>query len=695
LANTVITGPILDSFGQPVNGYLYGAQTARSVIDGALVTQTIVKGRVIDGQLFLDDGVTPLEVPATAVDAEAFEWVEDFKPYKTQTVRYTTIPAAGPVAYAELQDVKQPAGSSTWIVPGWARELVEANAGMAASVAYVDGVKVAIAASAAAAEAAVGDAQEAGTNAAQAAVGPAVDAKLAGMQIPTYASLNPSAPDTDNLLETLDAGQNRTWVEVGPTGGPSPYASDFIEREHPIRRTAGDASGYLHTVVDEADNVLFGSVASDGMAPENHIRLLTERGEKYRRGGTDVNLPNGIFEWHDSPMVLLDETEERTLLSTIGSAGQEDMTEWRPGLGARTVTVGTALVDDHNAGTPFLAGPHLCKMWSNHGTGPDANIINLVIGDASIESLARSPIIKITGPGNMSYQQVHKIKHLSDATKTTFWVFTRQGNIGDFSWYVMVLTITHGTKAFTTSFIELTTGEGQQIYMSTADAHNVTGNQVIRCARFFNPNAGSSHVHYFEIDVVTGAITSPIAGNAGFAANMSGTSLPLNNSAMVAAIPSAPAGFVNRVYYVTAGPYKPQILTGYMPDLNPEGGEQRRNVINADGTVTTTSYGSPGRSFSKDQDQWSYAGSMAAPDPCFDSTIAYAQNPSNGPATIKTARPGRSGEVIKTVASDLTAMLIRPFWPKGGGPLGLLYNRLLAYGSYTNYQSETHSIQEF
>jgi hypothetical protein len=695
LANTVITGPILDSFGQPVDGYLYGAQTARSVIDGALVTQTIVKGRVIDGQLFLDDGVTPLEVPATAVDAEAFEWVEDFKPYKTQTVRYTTIPAAGPVAYAELQDVKKPAGSSTWIVPGWARELVEANAGMAASVAYVDGVKVTIAASAAAAEAAVGDAQEAGTNAAQAAVGPAVDAKLAGLQVPTYASFNPTAPETENLLETIDASSNRLWLEAGPTGGPSSYASDFIEREHPIRRTSGGASGYLVEVVDEADNLVWGSAANDGMAPENHIRLLMERGEKYRKGGTDVNLLDAIFEWHNSPMVLEDEDEDRTLIQSLGSAGQANVSQWQRGIGTRTVQVGTALVDDHNVGTPFLAGPHLCSMWSNHGIGPDATIINLIIGDTSIDSLARCPIIKIAGPGNMSYQQVHKIKHLSDATKTTFWVFTRQGNIGDFSWYVMVLTITHGTKAFTTSFIELTTGEGQQIYMSTADAHNVTGNQVIRCARFFNPNAASSHVHYFEIDVVTGAITSPIAGNSGLVANMSGTGLPLNNSAMVAAIPSAPAGFVNRVNYVTAGPYKPQILGAYMPDLNPEGGEQRRTVINADGTTTTTSYGSPGRSFSKDQDQWSYAGSMAAPDPCFDSTIAYAQNPSNGPATIKTARPGRAGEVIKTVVSDPSYMLIRPFWPKGGGALGLLYNRLPSYGSYTNFLSEAHSIQEF
>ncbi|PPF64525.1 hypothetical protein C5E11_03800 [Clavibacter michiganensis] len=141
MPNTVITGPILDSFGQPVNGYLYGAQTARSVVDGALVTQTVVKSRVVDGTPFLDDGVTPLDVPSTAVEAEAFEWVEDFRPYRKQVVRYTIIPAAGPVSYGELQEVKQPAESSAWIVPGWARDLVDANAGIAASVDHVDTVK--------------------------------------------------------------------------------------------------------------------------------------------------------------------------------------------------------------------------------------------------------------------------------------------------------------------------------------------------------------------------------------------------------------------------------------------------------------------------------------------------------------------------------------------------------------------------
>lgn len=144
MANTVITGPILDSFGQPANGYLYGAQTARSAIDGALVTQLVVKSRVVDGTPFLDDGITPLEVPATAVDTEAFEWVEDLRPYLKQVVRHTIIPAAGPVAYADLQEVKKPAESSTWIVPGWARELVDANAGIAGSVAHVDQVKTEI-----------------------------------------------------------------------------------------------------------------------------------------------------------------------------------------------------------------------------------------------------------------------------------------------------------------------------------------------------------------------------------------------------------------------------------------------------------------------------------------------------------------------------------------------------------------------
>jgi hypothetical protein len=203
LANTVITGPILDSFGQPVEGYLYGAQTARAAVDGALVTQTAVKGRVINGQPFLDDGVTPLEVPATALDTEAFEWIEDFRPYLKQTVRFTTIPVNGPVAYADLQDVKQPAESSTWIVPGWARELVDANAGMAGTIAYIDAVKTDIDATAAEVEG------FAGTNNAQVAAMATTPGPLKNALDGSYVSVNEDGQlEQGGVVIPVESGEN-------------------------------------------------------------------------------------------------------------------------------------------------------------------------------------------------------------------------------------------------------------------------------------------------------------------------------------------------------------------------------------------------------------------------------------------------------------------------------------------------------
>lgn len=227
MPNTVITGPILDSFGQPVNGYLYGAQTARSVIDGALVTQTVVKARVIDGTPFLDDGVTPLEVPATVVDAEAFEWVEDFRPYRGEVVRYTDIPDAGPVAYAALRERARPIGSSTWIVPGWARELVDANAGIAASVEHVDTVKADIDATVDGFGTTVSDAQEVIADAAA--------------EVQAFAGTNNQ--QVANMVKTagpLQTELNKSYAPIGSTGGVS--LEDVAE-------AAGNPETDLNTII--------------------------------------------------------------------------------------------------------------------------------------------------------------------------------------------------------------------------------------------------------------------------------------------------------------------------------------------------------------------------------------------------------------------------------------------------------------
>jgi hypothetical protein len=138
MANTVITGPILDSFGQLANGYLYGEQSVRQEISGALVTSITVKARVKDGVPFLDDGVTPLEAPPT-LPGEAMKFIEDFRNYDKQVVRNVIVPENGPVAYAALEEVVKPYGTSSFIVPGSIRALIDTASGVTAAAEQADG----------------------------------------------------------------------------------------------------------------------------------------------------------------------------------------------------------------------------------------------------------------------------------------------------------------------------------------------------------------------------------------------------------------------------------------------------------------------------------------------------------------------------------------------------------------------------
>jgi hypothetical protein len=131
---TVITGPILDSAGQPAKGFLYVEQWYRSELNGTLVTDNPAKGIVENGELFLDDGVTPLEIPASPLGGGT-RMIEDFRPFTRQVVRNVIIPENGPVQYATLQEVSAPIGSSTFIIPGALRSFVEKADGVADALA--------------------------------------------------------------------------------------------------------------------------------------------------------------------------------------------------------------------------------------------------------------------------------------------------------------------------------------------------------------------------------------------------------------------------------------------------------------------------------------------------------------------------------------------------------------------------------
>jgi hypothetical protein len=237
MANVVITGPILDSFGQPANGYLYGEQTARQEIDGALITTVRVKSRVIDGVPFLDDGVTPLVAPSTPA-GEAMTWVEDFRNYDKQIIRATIVPTAGPVAYAALVDVVQPITTTTYIVPGWSRDIAgigdEVNAALTIVNYAIDNISTIVSTE-------ISDQDIPGQ------AGAAVTSKVTGLDLVEASDVRVPKRNIDSsLLWTARTPDGRPiWSSAGPDGGPAPFARAVIAKQSGHVLTRDNYSGTM------------------------------------------------------------------------------------------------------------------------------------------------------------------------------------------------------------------------------------------------------------------------------------------------------------------------------------------------------------------------------------------------------------------------------------------------------------------
>src|SRR5690606_30047475 len=106
------------------------------------------------------------------------------------------------------------------------------------------------------------------------------------------------------------------------------------------------------------------------------------------------------------------------------------------------VHVGEATQDDHCPPALWIEeGRRPVMAWTKH----DADtFIHIKVGgkSGSIASLASAPLVTVNLGGRSSYTQLHKIKHLSDATQDTLWCFTRRDTFG---WAMVPLSINQET----------------------------------------------------------------------------------------------------------------------------------------------------------------------------------------------------------------------------------------------------------
>jgi len=272
-----------------------------------------------------------------------------------------------------------------------------------------------------------------------------------------------------------------------------------------------------------------------------------------QKNSVTTSARDAVTEWWIQPIATyLNAPYSRVVHGAISSTGKILACESNLLKGTtKRIEAATVAVDDHN--TPALwaeDGRRFLLAWSGH----EANsFIQFKCSDirGDIDTFSTAPTYQYASGGTSSYVQIVKIDSLSSAAADVFWVFNRKDGV---AWQMIPVTVTQATGAITFgTAVTVFNAPGNQAYISIADEHVASGNQVIRVAWGYNPSLSLHAVFAFNIDVVTGAITNIVDG--GFTANMDGTNLPITDTVPPTAFISEPsAGNSRRLFYVRPGP---------------------------------------------------------------------------------------------------------------------------------------------
>ncbi|WP_197280997.1 hypothetical protein [Microbacterium sp. No. 7] len=411
---------------------------------------------------------------------------------------------------------------------------------------------------------------------------------------------------THLLTATITYLLARRVIGVRKVTFPVPTGAGALDLDRAI--AAGTVEGVPIVVADQWSEVVDQAI-TDARVDGDWLVLTRHDGTEITAG--HVRGPEGDFvpvitddtaEWWVHPQAtVLQRPVPRIVkggLRADGTVIVSEVTDAR----VRTVEVGTATQDDHNVPAVWARDGHRTVVaWTNHGQtspgGDPPRYMHLRVSDrdgtlSSLRTDAAVPVvINFTGGATVgvSYAQLHHIAHLStvDAAGNPlvdhFWVLTRYGNTGiGFSWRVARFTVDQVTGEVTVLGIQvLFTSEFLQLYVTSADAHG-TGDQVIRLACAYNPNTLSNMtLLYFELNCVTGAITSPHAPTTGNV--LTGAGLPIDTRTVPRLIPNLPdiTTHSRRLSYVSPGPFPPRIAIAEWDNTTPNQAMQKIVTVSA------------------------------------------------------------------------------------------------------------------
>lgn len=478
----------------------------------------------------------------------------------------------------------------------------------------------------------------------------------------------------------IDHAEKRMPIEIDKAGHWSQHARDLIVEDTASRMGPaigistwpGELYGIGGEITDNTDKVL--------MRWDTRGRqVFPVTGDANTGGGGgQAAFPDFINEWWVESDDSLD-TRDRLICSGISTGGRALVGEWVPGIPARSIDVGPAVVDDHAAAAYAVLGDgSLLATWTFHARD---DLLRTTLGspDGSVDSLSTGKRTDFDIGGSSSYTQNRVIRHLSDASKTVIWCFMRRDQ---FSWGYVPITVTHATRDIAFGpYVEVWDSGWRQTYITIADA-TIGGHQGLRVGAYYNPSVTEGGpIWTFEIDVETGAMSSVDS-------TLTGTlGTDVFTHAMTPALTALDTSQSRRLFYVGGGPSHWAIAYAEGSISAPDSWRYKiAEYIGGQWVVSDFGVAGPRIGFAATAN---YLGGMAFPAERHGrAPVVLARNSGSG-ATIEVFRHNGTEWVGKTLAQG--DKFARPRFTQ----YGILYADIEHYGaSYREYAATMRTAQE-
>lgn len=477
----------------------------------------------------------------------------------------------------------------------------------------------------------------------------------------------------------IDAAGKRLPLEFDWSGHWSPRARYMmVEDTYELMREKlgitdfyGEGFGIGGEITDNSGKVL--------MRFDERGHLVHPRISGQDTASSTLAISDIINEWWTEPGPLFD--RGRWIVQGNTTDGMAALGELRPGVPGRSVILGEALQDDHCAGTCLVLGDgSLFALWNLHG---QTSTIPTMLGapDGSIDSVAQGigKFTTIPVGGGASYNQVEIIRHLSNASRTVMYCFTRKNGAG---WGIVPITVDLITREVTWGEYIAIWSTSRQSYVTLAAATNSAGEQVLRFGAYYNPQEfQGGPIWTFELNVVTGDFSAPdrsLVGKLG---------VDVIDQSGAASLPALAITENRRLFYVGGGPAGWAIAYAEGSVDAPDG--WRYQLAEWDGSTWAVSDLGPAGTRIGYNPNANYLGGMSLPSVRYGrSAVAVARNTDSG-GTLEVFRHNGTEWVSKSIAQS--NKIARPRFT----PAGIFYADIEYYGAdYREYAATMRVAQE-